>query len=605
MGGSPWYGAFGLHARAEAVTAGFLTPAEAAGVAAGPLGDIVKLPSQSNFNQYFILQALGLLGQLDRAAESIREVWGSILDAGATTFWETSHPSAAQLFPPSPSAPAAEQSGWVSLCHPWSSGAAPWLSAWLAGIRPLAPGYAAVLLAPHVAHSMAGVAGSLGTPRGVVALAAARQAGAAVVNVTLPAGVRGTLRLSAVTLRRLLGAPLPAGGLAALAVRAAASPSELAAAVVTAADAPLLDEAAAGGARAPALELQLAGGRTHSLRIAPRAAAAQQQQQQQQQQQPWAPLGSPFPPPAWPGALLGSDTATRGDWLGVYGRDGHVLLGYDAPARDPFCGQGGEGSPLRLACLDAGATIQEVRFASYGDPSGDCPAYAAGSCAAPNSSAVVRAACLGRQACAVDVSNDAFGGDPCPGVSKSLFVVAHCSSGGGTQPGGGGAPPADRARLPSYVTSAAAVEPARGFCGARFQWSNGSADGRALQDPDGGAGAPRHLGYMQPCGCPTAPFDILLTDAAKAANKTFRLSLYFVDYAPSASCGGLDGTARTQEVYLLTGYPDLSPLAPRAALSDFAGGVWLTYAVQGDVRVRISTVRGDMAVLSAVAFDSE
>ena len=68
MGGSPWYGAFGLHARAEAVTAGFLTPAEAAGVAAGPLGDIVKLPSQSNFNQYFILQTSSMTPASSKAA---------------------------------------------------------------------------------------------------------------------------------------------------------------------------------------------------------------------------------------------------------------------------------------------------------------------------------------------------------------------------------------------------------------------------------------------------------------------------------------------------------------------------------------------------------
>jgi hypothetical protein len=50
-------------------------------------------------------------------------------------------------------------------------------------------------------------------------------------------------------------------------------------------------------------------------------------------------------------------------------------------------------------------------------------------------------------------------------------------------------------------------------------------------------------------------------------------------------------------------YPDLSPAAPRTYLADFSGGLWLTYELQGDVRVRISTIRGDYAVLSAVAFD--
>lgn len=56
MGGNPWYSSFGLHAGADAVNAGFLDASEQAGIAAGAIGDPVKLPSQSNFNQYFILQ---------------------------------------------------------------------------------------------------------------------------------------------------------------------------------------------------------------------------------------------------------------------------------------------------------------------------------------------------------------------------------------------------------------------------------------------------------------------------------------------------------------------------------------------------------------------
>ena len=527
MGGSPWFGAFGVHASAEAVTAGFLTPSEAAGVASGDLGDVVKLPSQSQFNQYFILQALGALGQLDRAVESVRIVWGSIVESGASTFWETSHPSAKDLWPPGPSPPAAEQSGWVSLCHPWASGAAPWLSRWVAGIRPLAAGYGAVLLAPHVPRSASGVAGSVGTPRGGVALRATRAGadGAASVSVTLPAGVAGTLRLSAVTLGRLLGlaAAPSAADLAALRVTAGGGDGRRAAAVAAAvaaapADTPLLDESAAGGARAPALEIELAGGATHELRLAPPAAAPPPA---------WAPLSSPFPPPAWPGAFIGSDAATRGDWRGVYGADGHVLFAFDAPSADPFCGSADEGSTLQLSCDDAGATIAAIRFASFGSPTGACPDYAAGACAAPASAAVVTAACAGKHSCAVDASNDVFGGDPCPGTPKTLKVVAHCSSGGGSQPNGG-APPTDRVQLPPYVTSVTAQTPdISGFCAARFLWTNGTQDARALQDPDAPAAA-RHRGFVQPCGCPTAPVDILLTDAAKAANKTFKLSAYFV-----------------------------------------------------------------------------
>jgi hypothetical protein len=626
-GGTPWYGDFGLHASAEAVTAGFLTPAEAAGVAAGDLSDVVKLPSQSQFNQYFILQALALLGQLDRAVECVALVWGSIVQAGATTFWETSHPSARDLWPPGPSPPAAEQSGWVSLAHPWASGATPWLTRWVTGLRPLEPGYARVLVAPHVSHRMRGVAGAVGTPHGVVAVSALPAdddeqpgggsggggGGAAVVTVTLPAGVAGaTLRLTAVSVGRLLGldAPPPTGDalLAAVELLLGGAPPAPGGVRVTApADAPLLDEAAPGGARASALELELppggggggGGATTHTVTLRARGAGAARRRAA------WAPRGSPFPPPAWPGTFVGSDATTRGSWLGRYGADGYALLGFDAPPADPFCGAQAEGGALQLRCDDPGATIAAVRFAAYGSaPAGACPAYAPGACAAPGAVGVVAAACVGRAACSVPVSNAAFGGDPCPGTPKQLVAVAHCTRGGGSQPGGAGAPPADRVRLPPYVASVTAQTPdATGFCAARFQWTNGTDDGRALQDPDAGPGSPRHLGYVQPCGCPTAPVDVVLTDAAKAANASYVLSAYFVDFAPSAGCGGFDGTARAQEVYLLTGYPRLNPAAPRQALSAFSGGVWLSWRLQGDVRVRISTVTGDMAVLSALAFD--
>ena len=66
----------------------------------------------------------------------------------------------------------------------------------------------------------------------------------------------------------------------------------------------------------------------------------------------------------------------------------------------------------------------------------------------------------------------------------------------------------------------------------------------------------RALGFTKPCGAPTSPVDVALTDEAKASGRRYRMSLYFVDFAPTPpadDCSALDGTARTQEVYLLTG----------------------------------------------------
>ena len=47
--------------------------------------------------------------QLDRAVESVRDIWGAVVQAGGTTFWETSHPSDASIMPPGPAPPGAEQ----------------------------------------------------------------------------------------------------------------------------------------------------------------------------------------------------------------------------------------------------------------------------------------------------------------------------------------------------------------------------------------------------------------------------------------------------------------------------------------------------------------
>jgi hypothetical protein len=54
----------------------------------------------------------------------------------------------------------------------------------------------------------------------------------------------------------------------------------------------------------------------------------------------------------------------------------------------------------------------------------------------------------------------------------------------------------------------------------------------------------------------------------------------------------------------MEGYPSLNPLAPRLYVDGFAGGVWMRYELPAtDVRVRISSISGEMCVLSAIAFD--
>lgn len=115
----------------------------------------------------------------------------------------------------------------------------------------------------------------------------------------------------------------------------------------------------------------------------------------------------------------------------------------------------GKGPEVRLRC-QRGKHISAIEFASYGNPTGDCTTFSVGSCHAELSESVVKQvtnidnqydelvlqsahllttsdyfilffqACIGKRGCSIPVSPARFGGDPCPGIQKSLLVVANC-----------------------------------------------------------------------------------------------------------------------------------------------------------------------------------
>ncbi|OVA12079.1 D-galactoside/L-rhamnose binding SUEL lectin domain [Macleaya cordata] len=80
---------------------------------------------------------------------------------------------------------------------------------------------------------------------------------------------------------------------------------------------------------------------------------------------------------------------------------------------------------MHLQC-DNDYFISDIAFASYGTPHGSCQKFSRAHCHARNSLAVVSKACQGKNNCAIDVSNEAFGYDPCRGVVKTLAVEARC-----------------------------------------------------------------------------------------------------------------------------------------------------------------------------------
>uniref|UniRef100_A0A7N0SWP4 Beta-galactosidase n=1 Tax=Kalanchoe fedtschenkoi TaxID=63787 RepID=A0A7N0SWP4_KALFE len=73
-----------------------------------------------------------------------------------------------------------------------------------------------------------------------------------------------------------------------------------------------------------------------------------------------------------------------------------------------------------------GQKITAIKFASFGTPEGVCGSYREGSCHAHNSYDAFQRNCVGQNFCAVTVSPENFGGDPCPSIMKKLSVEAVC-----------------------------------------------------------------------------------------------------------------------------------------------------------------------------------
>eukprot|EP00898_Chlorokybus_atmophyticus_P007656 jgi/Chlat1/7892/Chrsp66S07199 len=86
-----------------------------------------------------------------------------------------------------------------------------------------------------------------------------------------------------------------------------------------------------------------------------------------------------------------------------------------------------QGHNAHITC-PVGTTVTDVLYANYGTNQGVGGAYMVDDCSSENSMLVVRAACLGENSCMVTASNDAFGGNPCTHVTKSLAISVLCSS---------------------------------------------------------------------------------------------------------------------------------------------------------------------------------
>lgn len=166
--GAKWYTDYGTHAAAYLIDAKVVATAEEHdALFEQALSDAVTICSWSNFNTYWILQALGNLGRMDYAAAAVKLCWGEILKLGTGCFWEISSPEWAQWMVDGDKAPTSP-----SYCHPWADGVTHWLTESLAGLAPQQAGFRSFVATPHVSRLHPRVHATRHTPHGPLTLRA-------------------------------------------------------------------------------------------------------------------------------------------------------------------------------------------------------------------------------------------------------------------------------------------------------------------------------------------------------------------------------------------------------------------------------------------------
>ncbi|WP_353808727.1 alpha-L-rhamnosidase C-terminal domain-containing protein [Agromyces sp. SYSU T00194] len=168
----------------EATDAAESTCAEARDAADGRVAAITATTAGTPFMQAFALLALSRLGARAAAVARVRELWGGMLDAGASTFWEEFGIDADGGHAAMYGRPFGR-----SLAHAWASGPAALLPEAVLGIRPIDDGWRTVRVAPELGV-LEWAAANVPTPAGDLFVHADRER----VRLEVPAGVTVRLR---------------------------------------------------------------------------------------------------------------------------------------------------------------------------------------------------------------------------------------------------------------------------------------------------------------------------------------------------------------------------------------------------------------------------
>jgi hypothetical protein len=187
-----WTKPLGIHAAADAVSAGFMNAQEQENIRQTAFSDRLQRVSYSPFNQYFIIGSLAKMQRYAEALATIDDCWGGQIRYGGTTFFEVFRPSWNDISRPN-DAPINNQCGYTSLTHPWSAGVTKWLSEEILGVKPTAPGFATFTIQPHLSAAVTWVKGNVPTLHGSIVASFDITTGD--VEVTVPAETSATLAI--------------------------------------------------------------------------------------------------------------------------------------------------------------------------------------------------------------------------------------------------------------------------------------------------------------------------------------------------------------------------------------------------------------------------
>ena len=156
----------------------------------------------STFYGYYVIRALGEAGETAAALDIISQYWGGMLDFGATTFWEdfdlawTENAARIDEIVPEGKKDLHGDFGahcYVgfrhSFCHGWAGGPTAFMSHYVLGITPAAPGFEKVRITPNLGD-LEWAEGTYPTPKGVIHVRHEKQAdGSIKSSIKLPEGV--------------------------------------------------------------------------------------------------------------------------------------------------------------------------------------------------------------------------------------------------------------------------------------------------------------------------------------------------------------------------------------------------------------------------------